>query len=433
LRIDQGDALHISRHFARHATILPILLAFFAGSRAAAQDTPPEPPPIHVFMDCQAEACDGNYFRTQIGFVSWVRDRTEADVHVLITGQGTGGGGTQYALTFIGLRSFNGDTLQLKLATAQTTSYAVARDLLTNRIAQGLLRYAANTSGMERVLVKMREADEDATPNAAGAEDPWNHWVFETGFSASADGESKQSSRSFDMDLGAERVTEVWKFGASLEGSYNEDHYELDEGPLTVIRRNYSTDLEVTKALAALWSAGLEAEEGTSTFRNQKLYVRVAPVLEYSFLPYSDFARRRITLQYSVGVNHFDYEEVTLFDRLHETVYDERLTLGGRFQQTWGSASAELSGSHYFHDLKRYEVSGNANVDVRLFKGLSAELSTRYSRVHNQLYIQKGASSDEDVLLELRALATGYEYRISAGLRYTFGSIYNNIVNRRID
>ena len=33
--------------------------------------------------------------RTEITFVSYVRDRTAADVHVLVTTQGTGGGGTE--------------------------------------------------------------------------------------------------------------------------------------------------------------------------------------------------------------------------------------------------------------------------------------------------------------------------------------------------
>jgi hypothetical protein len=70
---------------------------------------------------------------------------------------------------------------------------------------------------------------------------------------------------------------------------------------------------------------------------------------------------------------------------------------------------------------------------VRLFKGLSAEVSGAYSRVHNQLYIRKGDASDEDVLLERLALATGYQYEVRAGLSYTFGSIFNNIVNRRLD
>lgn len=45
----------------------------------------------------------------------------------------------------------------------------------------------------------------------------------------------------------------------------------------------------------------------------------------------------------------------------------------------------------------------------------------------------KGDASDEEVLLQRRALETGYRYGTSIGLRYTFGSIYNNIMNPRLE
>ena len=43
-----------------------------------------------VFLDC--EDYDIDYVRTEIPFVNYVRDRKEADVHVLITTQGMGSG-----------------------------------------------------------------------------------------------------------------------------------------------------------------------------------------------------------------------------------------------------------------------------------------------------------------------------------------------------
>lgn len=393
-------------------------------------------PPINVFLDCQASDCDTSHFRTELTFVNWVRDRTDADVHLLITSQTTGGGGRQYALSFIGLRRFQKDSVQTGFTTDQNATSAERRDALENRIAQGLLHYAVATEGMDRVLVKMRgESDDDESSHAlaAGQHDPWNHWVFAAGVDGSTDGESQQSSKELSLEMSADRITELWKIELSVDGSYRENRFELDEGTLRSIRRNYSADIQVTRALGRLWSGGLIAEGGTSTFRNQDLYLRFAPVLEYSFLPYSEFSRRRITLQYSAGVNRYNYTEITIYDKLHETLYDEKLELATRFQQPWGSAGASLTGSHFFHDIHRYEISGDASMNVRLLKGLSMELGGEYSRVHNQVYIRKGDASDEDVLLERLALATGYQYSASVGLRYTFGSIYNNIVNRRID
>jgi len=37
----------------------------------------------------------------------------------------------------------------------------------------------------------------------------------------------------------------------------------------------------------------------------------------------------------------------------------------------------------------------------------------------------------EDVLLRRRKMATDYEIRIEFGIQFTFGSIYNNVVNER--
>jgi hypothetical protein len=402
----------------------------------AAQAATPSAQPVNVFLDCQASDCDTSHFRTEITFVNWVRDRTDADVHLLITSEGTGSGGTHYALSFIGLRAFARDSLQLNSAALQTATPAERRRLLTNRIAQGLLHYAIHTSAAENVTVKAASTGDDADSGGtlpAGVRDPWNHWVFSAGINASADGEQQQASKDFELQIEASRVTDVWKLEFSAEGSYEENRFELDEGTLRSIRRNWNSDLQVTRAIAAQWSAGLEVDVGTSTFRNQDLYNSYGGVLEYSFFPYDEFSRRRMTLQYLISLNRYDYTDLTIFDKLQETVMAESLVLETRYQQPWGSAGLQLEGSHYFHDLSRYELGAEAFVDVRLFKGLSAEVSGAYSRVHNQLYIRKGDASDEDVLLERLALATGYQYEVRAGLSYTFGSIFNNIVNRRLD
>ncbi len=56
-----------------------------------------------VFIDCWR--CDRDYIRTEITYVNYVRDRKDADIHLLVTDQGTGSGGREYTLAFIGLKS----------------------------------------------------------------------------------------------------------------------------------------------------------------------------------------------------------------------------------------------------------------------------------------------------------------------------------------
>ena len=55
----------------------------------------------------------------------------------------------------------------------------------------------------------------------------------------------------------------------------------------------------------------------------------------------------------------------------------------------------------------------------------------RYSAIHDQLNLNKSGASDEDILLQRRALESQYSYSMSVGLSYSFGSIYNNVVNPR--
>ncbi|HEV3483913.1 MAG TPA: hypothetical protein VG106_00795, partial [Vicinamibacterales bacterium] len=75
---------------------------------------------VRVFLDCNV--CDENFIRTEVTFVNYVRDRTAADVHVLVTTQGTGGGGIQYSLQFIGLGRFTGQNQTLTYSAPQTAT-----------------------------------------------------------------------------------------------------------------------------------------------------------------------------------------------------------------------------------------------------------------------------------------------------------------------
>ena len=52
--------------------------------------------PIRVFLDCNF--CDFNYLQVETPWVAFVRDRADADVHLLLTSIETGGGGERYDL-----------------------------------------------------------------------------------------------------------------------------------------------------------------------------------------------------------------------------------------------------------------------------------------------------------------------------------------------
>ena len=65
-------------------------------------------PGLRVFLECSTFGCDQREFRTQIGWVDWMRDRADASLHVIVTSQETGSGGRRYQLDFLGLSTLEG-------------------------------------------------------------------------------------------------------------------------------------------------------------------------------------------------------------------------------------------------------------------------------------------------------------------------------------
>jgi hypothetical protein len=116
---------------------------------------------------------------------------------------------------------------------------------------------------------------------------------------------------------------------------------------------------------------------------------------------------------------------------MQETLFNQSLTMTLEIREPWGSVSTSLEGSHYFHDFKKNRLELRGFLDFRVFKGLSVDISGRYELIRDQLSLAVGEASLDEVLLARKELATSYDYSISAGLRYTFGSVYSNVVNPR--
>jgi len=171
----------------------------------------------------------------------------------------------------------------------------------------------------------------------------------------------------------------------------------------------------------------------SSTYFNKDLGIRVAPVVEYSVFPYSESTRKQLTVQYTVGFNSFDYTAETIYEKLEEQVFDHSLTAALDLRQPWGSIRGQVSGAQYLHDLSKRRLTFDGNLDFRLWGGLSLNVRAGYSRISDQLYLERGEATDEEILLELRQLETDYRYEMSVGLNYRFGSIFNNVVNPRMD
>ena len=386
---------------------------------------------LRVFIDCVQMYCDMDFLRSEINFVNHVRDRQVADVHVLVTSEGTGGGGREYTFEFIG-RGRNvslSDTLRWNAAVA--ASEDDIRGGLTRTIKLGLVRFVAATPRGTRLDITYQPAADEKAAGVTPAQDKWNYWVYRLRGNGNVNGE--KSSRSFFGfgSFSANRTTEKWKISTDLNVDYSESKFDYAGTKYNSYSHSYGTNALVVKSLGRRWSAGGRASAQSSTRINQDLGVRIAPAIEYNFFPYSEATRRALTLQYSVGIGIVNYTGETIFDKTSEVLTDETLIVNYDLKRKWGSISTSLEGAHFLHDPSKWHLQNFLSLDVRLFKGLSLNGFGSASLIRDQLFLQKASTAPEDVLLQRRQLATGYRYFAGFGLSYSFGSIYNNVVNTR--
>jgi hypothetical protein len=401
---------------------------FLPGGAAAQQPAPPHDR-VRIFLDCNS--CDFDYLRREVEFVDYVRDRKEADVHVLVTTQGTGSGGTEFVFKFIGLGRFTGIDDELKYSSPQTETRDERRAGYTRVFSLGLVRYVTSSSlsdRLELVYKSTQAQDASVTPQR----DPWNFWVFRTRANISISGEQRSASRNYSGSLTANRVTERWKVNASGNLNFRENSYTLsDDEEFIDESHDHNASVLVVKSLGEHWAAAARGRIASTTFLNQDRVLRAGAGVEYSVFPYRESARRQLTAQLTVGVNRFDYTETTIYGKDEETVADALFIASFDVQQPWGTSDVTFETLTYLHDPARHRLELDGSIDVRLFKGFSLNANGSVSRIRDQLYLQAGDATDEEILLRRRQLATSYRYRFSMGFSYTFGSIYNNVVNTR--
>ena len=148
-------------------------LALVIASLACVADTAAQGEPgaeirgdaLRVFLDCNTFPCDSEYFRTDVTFVNWVRDRTLAQVHLIITSNQTGGGGNQYSLDFIGLRELDGADDQLTF-----TSLGIdTEDEILSSLSQVIGRGVRSLLDPHRTAGGLRDFGRRATRSGDGA------------------------------------------------------------------------------------------------------------------------------------------------------------------------------------------------------------------------------------------------------------------------
>ena len=405
--------------------VVGLLLVCVVPSSVLAQDTNGR---LKVYLDCNN--CFGDYIREEVDFVEYVRDPAEADVHIIVSRSDTGSGGIERAVALIGVGRFKGIDFRSRAISQSGDTEDTQRQRLATAISIGLLNYLSSEGVKGGLAV---EVEQIAQPGQSGpATDPWNFWVMSTQASVAMSGE--ESSRELDLgvDLGADRITDDWKITMGFEIEYSREDFDLDEDePLRAERNERDFDGLVAKSLSDHWSLGGRAGIDASTFENIAFRTFAGPAVEYNLFPYSQYTRRQLRFGYAVGPYYARYREETLLFTTSDSMAQQQASITIDQREPWGSLQAEVEYSTFLPDVTLYHLQLEGDINVRLARGLSLSIEGTTSRIRDQLSIPRRGVTPEEVLLRLRQLRSGYDYNLRIGLTYTFGSIFNTIVNPR--
>ena len=262
--------------------------------------------------------------------------------------------------------------------------------------------------------------------------DKWNSWVFRGSLSGFLQGQKTYKYNYLSGNISAARITEDWKINLNARYYKNTSKYIIDDNTTveSTSDSKYITGL-VVKSISDHWSVGGSARIGSSSYSNEKLAFNLAPGIEYDLFPYSESTRRQLRILYSAGINFVHYTDTTIYDKIQENLWLHSLSASYEVVQKWGSIDFTLEYSNYLHDWSKNKLSFDGYFNLRIAKGFSITFGGGASMIHDQLNLVKQDLTYDEILLQRKELATQYNYFVSFGLSYTFGSIYNNVVNPR--
>lgn len=404
---------------------------------AAAAQKPDTGAALRIYLDCPPYLCDFDYFRTELSTVNWVRDRMEADVQILVSTQQTGSGGMEWTLTLIGRSRAEGLVDTLRYDALPNEANAITRKALVQRVRVGLARYVARVSGPDAVTVSFGGDNKGGGQTKSGR-DPWHYWVFQTQINGFMQGESLQGFRNIFGTVSADRVTAAWKTNLSYNESYNDSHFDVPDSTqpsgydvITNLQRSYGIDALEVRSVSAHWSVGATGSVSSSMYLNEHRAWSVAPAVEYDIFPYSESTRRQVRLMYSIGTSGYVYNDTTIYLKMRETIPFQRLSAAVGLTQPWGSVNVTGNANWFLNDPSKRSSGVFGSVSLRLIKGLAFNVGGSVNSLRDQVYLPHEPGTDQSILLQERQRATSYRYFVNFGLSYSFGSIYNNVVNPR--
>lgn len=383
---------------------------------------------LKVYFSSSEKDMSLDFVKSEIPVINYVRDPKGAQVYIIATSQKTGAGGQEYTYYLIGQHDFKGMVDTLEYISSPDDIVEKTRNGLVSLLKMGLMRYILQTPLSGYVKIDFADQIQERLST-----DQWNNWVIRLFMGGNLRGEKSSKSSNIWGGFSAVKVTEDWKIEIVPDFGYTVQKFKLEEDDITSIRSLKAFDALVVKSIGKHWSVGGQALLGSFSYSNYKLKSYIFPGIEFDIFPYNESTRKQVRFMYTAGYIYQIYNDTTIYNKIREQLWGQRLDIAAEMIQKWGSLDASLEWKNYFHDWSKNYLSFRGSMNIRVAKGLQIDLSAGVSMIHNQLSLPAAGASNEDILLRQKEIATQYSYSTNLTLSYTFGSIYNNVVNPRFD
>lgn len=386
---------------------------------------------INVYLDCPG--CDLNYVKNEINFVNYANDPLRAQVHILVSSQSTGSSGAIHQLEFLGKEGFDGDKFTLQFQAQPTMTNLEKQQGLVRTLKLGLVPFVAQTPMAPKVDFPEAKKEKSKEVIPVGKSKKFmDAWLFEVYSNMNWDKESLRSTFDLRYGLYAEHLSPEWRIRIEPNFYFQERVVRTNEEEIHSYRRQNGYNGKIVRSLGEHWSLGVFNNLYSNTYTNVKLGMWVAPAVEYSILPYSEVITREFTVAYHVGRLYNRYFEETIFLKTQDEILSHFMDINLRLRRQWGDVTMFMQGSCFLNDWSRNHFSINGRVGVRVFKGMTFNMGGTFRIVNDQISLPRGNTTLEDILLGQKQLATAYNSNLNFGVRYTFGALYNNVVNTRL-
>ncbi len=380
---------------------------------------------ISVFFKADSDII--NFFKFNFNLINYSIDPENADINILFLSHSAANGGETYLVIFTGRKSFEGINDSLKISFQKTDSKETKYEGLLKILKVGLVRYFSYTDLLNDIEIIYPSG---AAKNEAEV-DNWDFWFFNV--SASGSMEAEESKKSFQAEGEINAKRETYESKTNLSFSYNNElqKFSVEEAETKSIKTKNEFKGLYVKSLGSHLSAGIYSGFSSNSFKNLGLKASAGPAVEYNYFPYSYSLSKELSLKYQLEYEYQSYLEKTILKKTKENLIGQSLRIKYELKDIWGSVSISLNGSNYLNDFSISRLEFESDIAIRIFEGFSVDANIQANLIHDQIYLPLKNASEEEILLNQIKLASQYEFSINFGVSYSFGSIYNNIINTR--